>query len=122
MIAAPDLSLVMYIVRNAWFSSADKGTRLHPALTGSAKVGHVEFDELGTPENRIGHDSLPRLAQRQNFQGAHGENLCTVRPQRESNQVVALAAAACSRSFSAFPASATPRIKKDALALGSSPE
>ena len=112
----------MYIVGSAWFASADKGTRLLPALTGRAKVGHVEFDELGTPENGVVHDCLSKLAQRQNFQGAHGENLCTVRPQRESNQVVVLAAAACSRSFSAFPASATPRIKKDALAPGSAPE
>src|ERR1700741_600740 len=29
----------------AWFSSAHEGTRLLPALTGSAEVGQVEFDE-----------------------------------------------------------------------------
>jgi uncharacterized protein DUF4382 len=46
----------------AWFSSADQGLRLLPALTGSAKVGRVAFDELGTPEDRVVHDSLPRLA------------------------------------------------------------
>ncbi len=46
----------------AWFSSADEGVRLLPALTGSAKVGRVEFDELGTPEDGVVHDSLSRLA------------------------------------------------------------
>ncbi len=34
----------------AWFSSTDEGVRLLLALTGSAKVGPVQFDELGTPE------------------------------------------------------------------------
>jgi hypothetical protein len=33
----------------ALFSSAGEGVRLLPALTGSAKVGRVDFDELGTP-------------------------------------------------------------------------
>ncbi len=42
----------------AWFSSADEGVRLLPALTGSAKVGRVEFDELGTPEDGVVHGSL----------------------------------------------------------------
>ena len=46
----------------AWFSSADEGLRLLPALTGSANVGRVEFDELGTPEDGVVHDSLSRLA------------------------------------------------------------
>jgi hypothetical protein len=32
----------------AWFSSADGGLRLLPTLTGGAKVGRVEFNELGT--------------------------------------------------------------------------
>jgi len=41
-----------------WFSSADGGVRLLPALTGSAKVGRVEFDELGTPEDGDVHGSL----------------------------------------------------------------
>ena len=36
-----------------WFSSADEGVRLLPALTGSAKVGRVDFDELGTPEDGV---------------------------------------------------------------------
>ena len=44
----------------AWFSSPDKGVRLLPARTGSAKVGRVDFDELGTPEDgvvsRLAHD------------------------------------------------------------------
>jgi hypothetical protein len=33
----------------AWYSPVDGGLRLLPALTGRAKVGRVEFDELGTP-------------------------------------------------------------------------
>ncbi len=32
----------------AWFSSADEGVRLLPALTGGARVVRAEFDELGT--------------------------------------------------------------------------
>jgi hypothetical protein len=44
----------------AWFSSADEGVRLLPAFTGSAKVGRIEFDELGTPEDGVVHDSLSR--------------------------------------------------------------
>lgn len=43
-----------------WFSSADEGVRLLPTLTGNAKVGRVEFDELGTPEDGAVHDSLSR--------------------------------------------------------------
>src|SRR6266480_7851622 len=42
----------------AWFSSADEGLRLLPALTGNAKVGRIDFDELGTPEDGVVHDSL----------------------------------------------------------------
>ncbi len=42
----------------AWFSSADEGVRLLPALTGGAKVGRIEFDELGTPEDGVVHHSL----------------------------------------------------------------
>ena len=34
-------------------ASADEGVRLLPALTGSAKVGRIEFDELGTPEDGV---------------------------------------------------------------------
>src|SRR6266849_4664860 len=41
-----------------WFSSADEGVRLLPALIGSAKVGRIEFDELGTPEDGVVHGSL----------------------------------------------------------------
>jgi len=44
----------------AWSSSADEGVRLLPALTGSAKVGRIEFDELGTPEDGVVNDSLSR--------------------------------------------------------------
>jgi Domain of unknown function (DUF4382) len=33
----------------AWFSSADEGVRLLPALTGKARVGRVEFDGLELP-------------------------------------------------------------------------
>jgi hypothetical protein len=40
----------------AWFSSADQGLRLFPALTGIAKVGRIAFDELGTPEDGVVHD------------------------------------------------------------------
>ncbi len=43
----------------AWFSYPEEGTRLLPALTGSAKVG---FEELGTPEDGVVHDSVSRLA------------------------------------------------------------
>ena len=34
--------------------------RLLPVLTGSAKVSLVKFDELGTPEDGVVHDSLSR--------------------------------------------------------------
>ncbi len=44
----------------AWSSSTDEGVRLLPAFTGSAKVGRIEFDELGTPEDGLDHDSLSR--------------------------------------------------------------
>ncbi len=43
-----------------WSSSADGSLRLLPALTGSAKVGRTEFDELGTPEEGVVSDSHPR--------------------------------------------------------------
>src|SRR5712692_10169083 len=46
----------------AWFSSADEGLRLLAALSGSAKVGRVELDGLGTTEDGVVHDSLSRLA------------------------------------------------------------
>jgi hypothetical protein len=46
----------------AWFSSADEGLRLLPALTGNARVRGVDFEELGTPEDGVVHDSLSRLA------------------------------------------------------------
>jgi hypothetical protein len=36
--------------------------RLLPTLTGSAEVGHVDFEELGTPENGVVHASLSKLA------------------------------------------------------------
>jgi len=45
----------------AWFSSADEGVRLLPALTGTAKVGRVDFEELGTPEDGVVHDPILRL-------------------------------------------------------------
>jgi len=45
-----------------WFSSADEGVHLVPVLTGSAKAGRVAFDELGTPEDGVVHDSLSKLA------------------------------------------------------------
>ena len=67
----------------AWFSSADEGVRLLPALTGNAKVDRIEFDELGTPQAGV---VVPlKVGARLNCQGAHGENLGTVGPQRESN-------------------------------------
>jgi hypothetical protein len=44
----------------SWVFSASEGVRLLPSLTGSAKVGRVEFDELGTAEDgvvsRLAHD------------------------------------------------------------------
>ena len=43
-----------------WFSSANQGLRLLPALTGSAKVDRVEFNELGTSEEGVVRDSLSR--------------------------------------------------------------
>ncbi len=46
----------------SWVFSASERVRLLPSLTGSAKVGRVEFDELGTPEDGVVHDSLSRLA------------------------------------------------------------
>jgi len=46
----------------AWYSSADGGLRLLPALTGRARVGRVELDELGTPEDGVVQDSLSGLA------------------------------------------------------------
>ncbi len=44
----------------AWSSSADGSVRLLPALTGSAKVGRTEFDELGTPQDGVVNDSRSR--------------------------------------------------------------
>ena len=44
-----------------WVSSADQGLHLSPTLTGSAKVGRIEFDELGTREDGVVHDSTPSL-------------------------------------------------------------
>ena len=44
----------------AWYSSADEGVRLLPALTGSAKVGRIDFDESGTPAGAIVHAPLSR--------------------------------------------------------------
>ena len=35
----------------AWLASADEGMRLLPTLTGAAKLGRMEFDELGTAED-----------------------------------------------------------------------
>jgi Domain of unknown function (DUF4382) len=43
-----------------WSSSANGSLRLLPALTGSAKVGRTEFDELGTPEDGVVNDSHSR--------------------------------------------------------------
>jgi Domain of unknown function (DUF4382) len=43
-----------------WSSSADKGIRLLPALTGSAKVRRINTDELGTPETGVVNDSRSR--------------------------------------------------------------
>ena len=43
-----------------WSSSAKGSLRLQPALTGSAKVGRTEFDELGTPEDGVVNDSHSR--------------------------------------------------------------
>jgi hypothetical protein len=43
-----------------WSSSAAAGVHLVPSLTGSAKVGRVDFDESGTPEGAIVHAPLSR--------------------------------------------------------------
>jgi hypothetical protein len=45
----------------SWVFSASEGVRLLPALIGSAKVGRVELNELGTPNDGVVHDSLSRL-------------------------------------------------------------
>ena len=42
----------------SWIFSASEGVRPFPALIGSAKVGRVEFGELGTPEDGVVHDFL----------------------------------------------------------------
>jgi hypothetical protein len=46
----------------ALFSSANDGVRLLPTLAGSAKVGRVDFDEFGIPEEGGVHDSLSKPA------------------------------------------------------------
>jgi hypothetical protein len=43
-----------------WSVPANGSLRLLPALTGSAKVGRTEFDELGTPEDGVVNDSHSR--------------------------------------------------------------
>ncbi len=43
-----------------WSSSADKGVRLLPTLSSSAKVRRIDLDELGTLEGRVGNDSHSR--------------------------------------------------------------
>jgi uncharacterized protein DUF4382 len=56
---ATDLVLEWKLVWK-WTSSADKGVRLAPALTGSAKVRHIKSDEMGAPEDEIANDSRSR--------------------------------------------------------------
>jgi len=63
LLISPDTDTNLVIkLKLVWvlFSSADAGVRLLPAFTGSAKVGRIEFDELGTPEDGVVHDSLSR--------------------------------------------------------------
>jgi len=43
-----------------WSSSADKGVRLLPTLSSSAKVRRIDLDELGTLEGGVGNDSHSR--------------------------------------------------------------
>ena len=45
-----------------WYSSADKGIHLLPALNGSVKVRRIKSDELGTPEDGVVSDPRSRYA------------------------------------------------------------
>jgi hypothetical protein len=74
----------------------------------------------GAPQrNRVG----PMLGRaRLHHQGASGENPYAAELQPESSYVDGPAAAAFSKTFTALPTSATPKITKIALVPGSVPQ
>jgi hypothetical protein len=72
----------------------------------------------GTPAD----GSMRGRSARLHYQGASGENPCAAGLQPESSYVDGLAAAACSKTFTALPTSATPKITNVALVPGSAPQ
>jgi len=73
---------------------------------------------MGTPADGV----VPfEVGTRLHYQGARGENPCTAGLQPESSYVDGLAAAACSKTFTALPTSTTPKITNVALVPGSVP-
>ena len=65
LLIPPDTDIALVIKLKliwVWFSSADERVRLLPAFTGSARVGRVGFDELGTPEGWSRSGFLSRVA------------------------------------------------------------
>jgi len=88
--------------------------RLAPVRT----ANRVGLDEMGTPADVV----VPfEVGARLHYQGARGENPRAAGLQLKSSYVDGLAAAACSKAFTALPTSATPKITNVALVPGSVP-
>jgi hypothetical protein len=89
--------------------------RLAPVLT----ANRAGFNQMGTPADGV----VPcEVGARLHYQGARGENPCAAGLKPESSYVDGLAAAACSKIFTALPTSATPKITNVALVPGSAPQ
>ena len=107
--------MILCLLLNFSLSDRSECVRLAPVLT----ANRVGFNEMGTPADGV---VLCEEGGRLRYQGACGENPCTAGLQPESSYVDGLAAAACSKTFTALPTSATPKITNVALLLGSAPE
>ena len=81
-------------------------------------ANRVGFNEISTPADGVVSRELGAQLQ---YQGARGENRCAAGLQPESSYVDGLAAAACSKTLTALPTSATPKITNVALVPGSVP-
>jgi hypothetical protein len=106
---------VQFLSKNFSGSTVPKCVRFPPVLT----VSRVGFNEMGTPADGVvpcdvARDSVTRVPAVRILvlPGLHPE----------STYVVGLAAAACSKIFTALPASPTPKITNIALLLGSAPQ
>jgi len=105
----------VFVSKNFSLSDCFECVRLAPVLT----ANRVGFNEMGTPADGVGPCELDA---RLHYQGARSENPCVAGLQPESSYVDGLAAAACSKIFTALPTSATPKITNVALVSGSVPE